>query len=555
MQAGFALTQFFLISLAVVLAGVELYRSGRDLDRSSLDTPILAFALVAVFSTLQSIDPITSVLGRYNDYANGLVGMGLCACAFYIGKWSEGYATEDCLKTIAAVGVLAVLAALAQNFGLPGAPPLASQGARISGASGHPVHFGTFMGMVAPLFLVMHPRWPRWGYLFVIGSGLFMSLSRGGALAACAGAGLAYYLTAYGAMRRKIIAIAAISLAMGCVLLTMRSDTAPSDTFRLESYRVAWVQFKKKPILGTGPATFLHSFRRYRRGSTIGAVGSFRRVNAHAHNDIAQVGATMGLAGLVAWAYLLIAAGLIVWRKIKFSDGRGGAVAGLLLALFVSIKFNPPTLALNTLACLCLGLILRQIHKPRFVKTSHIGAVWPRGFTKEDLQTKIFRQVKGLVIIAIGIASLIVAFSICRADIAWQYSNRLRASGAFTGAFLFARQAAHLNPWNEVYKIGKWNIARDMIRLGVPREALLRESAADSISLAELRPLVFDGHYLAGITALNIARSGDGEMWNAAKNALMVGRKLNPRHEQVNLLLNVARRGKIDFEKIKKGEK
>lgn len=87
------------------------------------------------------------------------------------------------------------------------------------------------------------------------------------------------------------------------------------------------------PWLGWGPDNFIFAFSQHMTPEYIAAVGGSSLGQSSAHNDIAQVAATMGLAGLAAYFWL-------AWSLVKASINRPMALA-LLAAAWIQAQVNP----------------------------------------------------------------------------------------------------------------------------------------------------------------------------------------------------------------------
>ena len=68
---------FFLVSLAFLawIAKMVICDKGIKFRRTPLDTPVLIFLFVAILSTIFSVDKISSLLGFYGRFSDGLIGL------------------------------------------------------------------------------------------------------------------------------------------------------------------------------------------------------------------------------------------------------------------------------------------------------------------------------------------------------------------------------------------------------------------------------------------------------------------------------------------------
>src|SRR6266446_3914861 len=115
-----------------------------------------------------------------------------------------------------------------------------------------------------------------------------------------------------------------------------------SASARLDYWRAAWQMIKEKPLLGSGPGTFMIGYQRLKRPEA--------EPTKLAHNDYLQQGSDSGLVGLCS--YLALIAGSIagLYRRIRRSlDWTVFAVwlgvAGLAVQELVEFSLYIPSLA------------------------------------------------------------------------------------------------------------------------------------------------------------------------------------------------------------------
>lgn len=370
--AKFALPKLVLLSAAVCVAAgaraLAALRGGKETS-CPMDAWVLfclgAVAVAGWFST----DPVGSILGGYNSYVQGMTATVLFAGLYYLASRSKDDASiERLLIASTAAAALAGLCACVQGMGYGGS---AFGGNRAYSTIGGPVFLGAFLGMAVPsgLWFALDREGTSRGYwtfaVSLIVGGLISSASRGGLLAAGAGAALVLYCKSR--QTGRLLPLPSLrfglGLCMGFLLLAgifvARRATRLSDSARFEVWKVAVASFLENPLAGSGPDTFETEFRARK---TLG----FIRVRLpsefqeHAHNDILQTAATMGMVGLVAYLGLTLA----ILRRLLARLGAGIqdfhlALYAALLSYFVVAKFNPVGIAPTALAAICLGGVAR----------------------------------------------------------------------------------------------------------------------------------------------------------------------------------------------------
>lgn len=289
--------RFIIISMAV------MFLLARDGKRPLVLLPIWTFVAVAVISSWFAADRWVAFAGFYEAPYYGVMPILLATLAYFAGsRISRPY--EMLMWTGAALSVVAIAQAVAgksfMGFEL-------MQG-RASGFRGSPVFFA--MALI-PCSLV------SWVFIF----GIFAAKAHGAMAALAAGV----WIIAGG--RARWIGPVSITLAIWAYLL------AGYEPERLELIKIACRAFMAHPWLGWGPDNFIFAFSKHMTPEYIAAVGGNSLGQSSAHNDIAQVAATMGLAGLAAYFWL-------AWSLVKASINKPMALA-LLVAAWIQAQVNP----------------------------------------------------------------------------------------------------------------------------------------------------------------------------------------------------------------------
>ena len=254
--------------------------------------PRAALVLLAVMaaSAAHGILPWISVWGLPQQWAHGLMAAiiyaGLLACP----------TKQPWLRWL---GVALSVHAVLQRFALdPLVNPAWLPAGRAVAYIGSPVDLGALLAMAAP---VAGPWLP------IVIAGLWACGSRAAWLAAA---------VALTPGRWRLLFLPAIMIPF---LLK-----APKDIARVELWRIAARSVYERPWLGSGPETYVITFRRLKTERLVKAVGP-GYLQAHAHNDLLEAASTIGLLGLAAY----------LWLVIPFLRNPA------LLALFIVLKFDP----------------------------------------------------------------------------------------------------------------------------------------------------------------------------------------------------------------------
>jgi O-antigen ligase len=169
---------------------------------------------------------------------------------------------------------------------------------------------------------------------------LAVALGLGGSLAGLAGAAIGVLIAlaprrlwtaaAASALIALIAAQVVISAAPGTVsaltrALNIRDDTRSVD-HRVELWASAEAILRAHPLTGAGIANYRSPLVRERYPTP----GFDPRGAVHAHNEVLQIGADLGLPGIVAFAVIHAAALVMLWR-LRGTDRLAAALAGALI--------------------------------------------------------------------------------------------------------------------------------------------------------------------------------------------------------------------------------
>ena len=312
-----------MLSIAI---GLTLLLGNHMKRRAAAHVPAFAFFGACLMSWVFAADKWAAFAGAPKAPYYGLFGVALVILA-YIGS-TELYEAEDVERTLEIAGAVMGAIALVQiatGHTFNGMP---FQNGRASGMRYSPVMMAASL---VPCFLAAWHRYRSTWWENGYGRVLSMLLILGGMAAARAkGAFVALLVGVWvyetsGFMRWAGFA-AAWSMVNGFI---QRSGV---EQERVELLKIAWKSFRQHPLLGWGPDNFLYALMANRTPAYDALVGP-RSGQASAHQDLAQVAATLGLAGLGAYLATLWKLFTALW-----SDGLAPAV---LCAMLVQAQINP----------------------------------------------------------------------------------------------------------------------------------------------------------------------------------------------------------------------
>lgn len=326
-----------MLSIAVGLCFLLSHHMKR---RAAAHVPAFAFFGVCCLSWVFAADKWAAFAGAPKAPYYGLFGVALVILA-YIGS-TELYEAEDVDRTLELAGAALAVVALVQMLTGRAFNGIGLQDGRASGFRGSPVMMAASL---VPCFLAAWHRYrSTW---WENGRVLAMLLILGGMAAARAkGAFVAVLVGVWVYETKGFWRWAGFAAAWAMVNGVIQRVGLE----RAELREIAWKSFKQHPFLGWGPDCFLHALMANRTPSYDALIGA-RSGQASAHQDLAQIAATLGLAGLGAYLAALCKLFMALW-----SDGLATAV---LCAMLVQAQINP--LPTDVLVVIAVILGSRQI--------------------------------------------------------------------------------------------------------------------------------------------------------------------------------------------------
>ncbi|MFC1679612.1 O-antigen ligase family protein [Elusimicrobiota bacterium] len=534
LYAEYDLPKLFVLTAGLLVASgglvLAVSRGEKPFRWTGLEPPIVVVLGALALSAVRSVDPITSVIGNYNDHTHGLWPLLLLAALCCQAAWVvSGDARRRVLVASVAAAALAGGYAVLQALGLeisPNVGPL--PGGRAVSFMGNAVFLGAYLAVASPVALHLAVAAKGGGrVLAVLGflgvcAGIVASTSRGALLAAFCACG-AYLLMTRGPRIPKLSRgqwVAAAAAGLIAVLAVgvryMSRDTTQANRSRAALYGIGWRAFRDRPLLGSGPDTFEWGFRRHRSEAYIRSrrPGEFK---THAHNDLLQALSTAGVLGLGAYLFAVVWLALFGWRRVRREGGRDGpdgALLAALVALFIVMKFNPPHLAAMALAALYLGLLFGGEEKAR-------GSLGGRAAC----------AAAACAFLLFSAGSVWFSFRLVSADRHFKRAVTYGKIGRHKRALAHYRNATGINRCELKYRMGMVNHILSRV-YGAPagrtRSTLIEEAAACAREAKACRPQSMLAHYISGMVDLARVGTGQTQRLESAQAALDRGLELDP---------------------------
>lgn len=379
MAEAYNLPKLCCLAAGAALAWIGL--AGRGVRRTALDAPLGVLWLVMLASTASSVDPAASILGMYPQQFYGLLPLALCAALYYAAAAAGEAENEFLAKLLTAIVLTMSLYGILQA--VAGRPILTTEDlpqrldnhwVRITSTIGSPVMFGGCLALLLPLVLreafVKKSVLGKAALLPVLAA-LTMTWARGSWAAAALSAGSYAFFSSRLKLRAKHwrpLALAGAILAVPAfIMIQRRMLKGASDSMRVEMLKSAVPMLTDRPVLGSGPDTYLIGLRRFKTDRWVQLTHRTSVLQLSAHNDLLQAAITLGWTGLAVYLWLLAALFLALRRAIKSGprDGLAPAAAAGLLGLFLQAKVNPVTASTLAAAAALAGAACRERALPK----------------------------------------------------------------------------------------------------------------------------------------------------------------------------------------------
>jgi O-antigen ligase len=329
------------LGFAVLAYGLLLGRGLRLREQSVLQVTVLAFAAVALASSLTALAPASAVTKLF---------LVLSAAALFFAVL-QVCADRRSLLVVTCGAVAGLLIAALQGIeeryrGVSGAIGFVSGGqfvARVQGSFGHPNQYGGFLAFVIPVaaMLALTSTVPRAARIlagiatvFAVPALLF-SYARGAILALAIAT-----LVWFGFRRPRVALLAVLAAVLIGVFFTpaaLRQRFNPQAgqqdvPLRADIWGSAVDIYSRHPALGVGLGNFSVAYAAL--PSTLANASQRRLLNQHgliippnAQNLYLGVLAEEGILGLAALTLLGLVTARIVWLGLRIRDPAGRAVA------------------------------------------------------------------------------------------------------------------------------------------------------------------------------------------------------------------------------------
>lgn len=434
--------------------------------RTHLNLPVLAFFGFASLSTLFTIRPYMAIFGGYGRL-EGFLTLAAYGIIFFVGSqliWDKPR-LEWFLKAMTIGAMLVSIYGLIQYFGYDFLPYVFQyEKGRTYSTIGNPSLLANYLVIVLPmavgLYLAVDSE--KGKLLFGLGTpvifaALITTFARGGWIAALA-ALIAFMLLIGGRYRRRLIVLSLFLVIVFGVFFTLKTGSSVttlssrissivkisegSTAQRFEIWKAAAGVIADRPLLGSGPDTFVLTYPRY---ETVPMAGD-NELADNTHNWTLQLAATLGVPAAISFLFIF---SLFFWQGTALAKNHKDQVERILLSAIVAgaLGYFIATLATVTIVegglvvWLLFGIVASS-HKPSVQKISWRKEIFP-------LRLALFLC---LILLAFLLLYFLTKFLI--ADIHYESGNRLGKQGYFVESLSHYSAAISLNEYEDRYLSG-----------------------------------------------------------------------------------------------------
>ncbi|MBU1039132.1 tetratricopeptide repeat protein [Patescibacteria group bacterium] len=492
--------QLLLLGLSLVLLVVWLVKAvvtkKASLVKSPLNLAVLGLFLVVILATVFSIDPVTSILGFYGRFNGGLLSLVAYLIVYFLilqsinknkepqwllGSWLSGIGLGALLLLLQLVGLrwLPFAAASLSSFTplggslnavavvLVASLPLALY---MSRAAGNKV--GRVLSLVFTVLALI--------VLFLVDYQLgWISLI----VATVLWLGFVFWKNEpvnfnWTLLPALALLLSVIAWPVATPALTQVAVPVEVNLSMATSWKVALQNAKISPILGTGPETFIYGFSKFKPDNFNDSnFWAFRFDKAS--SEFAQLLATTGYLGLLAYLAVLLMALYLSWKILKNKTGdnwylRAASVTTLIVIIVGNVFYFS-----NTVLSFNLWLILAIL--------AGLSSNQSRDLSLKTSPRASFMFSFGLAVVVLAAAGAwFGGVRFWLADAA--YAKAQTAAGqveTLDQSYNELVKAVTLNPWRDTYRIG---LAQVLLTLA-NKEASQTPAVSDEGKQAQLQKI------------------------------------------------------------------
>lgn len=320
-------------------------------------------------------------------------------------------------------------------------------GTRTGGTLSNPIFYAAYLLFHIPLslWLIFENRKKFFKVLFllifaILSISLFYTLTRGALLAYLGMFFLALILLIFFRRKYQKLALGTILSVVLFLVLIFTFKTNPlvaknpilgrlasispkevTALTRLEAWKIAWLGFKEKPVLGWGPENYYVIFNKFYNPELL-RFSYYETWSDRPHNIVFEILSTSGIIGLLVYLFIYL---LVLWKSVRqIKQGRLGLKIALPLLMIFAGYFMQNLFGIDTVSTYLMFFIMLAF--AGFVLESE---------TSNGFLFDVSLRTKRPVIFAGLLTSLLSLISIWQWNIEPAYAGYLTAKAASVQTF------------------------------------------------------------------------------------------------------------------------
>ncbi len=483
--------RLFTLTFLILWLGKAIVQKKLKITSSPLLPPLFTLLTLTALSTIFSINLPTALLGEYTRFEGFLTQVNYFLIAFLFLNYQlneKKRITRITFYFLAGATLVSLIAIFEHFFFNPvffsQIEHLGKEGylqkisARSIATFGNTVFLGWYLSMAFPFSLatfwnqiiLKKHRLIHFFFLFAILTAMIFTYSRGAWVSAFLST--IFLLTILRKEFNKKLFISLIALILLVLLInslpthsgyqvTMRlkglieTERGTSGGNRLIMWKYTLPIIFKYPLLGAGLDTYKLTFPRF-KGSPWAT--SYRSALVDkAHNELLQIGATIGLFGVITFLWVIVLTfikGLSFLQREKEKSYRflTAGLLGAVLAYSIDMQFLFSQFAVTPFLWFFIGVVFSIIST--------------KAREKDDIEIDLSKgKVKALYpIIALFLLSMLISLSLWLADVYYQKAQTINfGKQSSKEAIKLMEKATTLNPFESFY----WSyLARNYLAIG-----------------------------------------------------------------------------------------
>lgn len=426
-----------------------------------------------MLSTLFSVHPATSILGKYGRY-DGLLTFASYLALFWVAfqhNWSEQDISWLATAVLAGAGLVSFYALVqALGFEFINWGDVTFESNRAFSTFGNPSLLAGYLVLVMFTALGWALRNQAaagrdsrrlraavlgWSVVALSGVALLVTLTRGGWVAAAVGfvflAACLLMAGRFGPAWKSILAVLVLLMVAGSAVVTfsatrpgavslpnrLRQITSETGTVaeRFEIWRAASGAMQARPLLGWGADNFRVAFARHMTPRYVRTTGP-AQLQDNAHNYLLQLAVTLGIPAAVLFTVFLVwSIWLVTARSLASKDLLMLGLSAGLVGYAVDILFTVNVVGGAFLFWLLLGTAL-SVSAPSGEKTD---------------VAKVYKTIAVVILLPVALALVAAPTLEFSADYYRTRAVRVAASSSLAASLPDFDSAFRLNPWVDRY--------------------------------------------------------------------------------------------------------